>query len=184
MRVSFPSREPAASSKVHSQGQLPWDAVFVPFGVVGHCLCVPWVPFVLCYSITERVKRYMAQSRHWINVGVSCFSHSALDRGPLLGSLAELWGSGALLLRAPHLYGGSGSRLRSGAPPHPALPAGRGSEAPLPRVFNCGFQYPEFGLGILREGGLSDLHSTLRSDLSADSVPCLAFRYGALRDTL
>lgn len=99
--------------------------------------------------------------------------------GPLLDSPAEVQALGCLLLGVSHLYGGSASRLQSGASPHPALPAGRGSEAPLPRVLHCGFQYPKFGLRILREGGLSDLYSTLRSDLSADPVPCLAFRYGA-----
>lgn len=76
---------------------------------------------------------------------------------------------------------GSGSRLQPGATPRPALPAGCGPEAALPRVFDCGFQHPESGLRVLREGGLPDLHSTLRSDLPADAVPRLAFGYGAFR---
>lgn len=123
---------------------------------------------------------YTAQSRYLINVAVTpLWSLCALDRALWHSFLAEVKGFGSLLLGASHLLGGSGSRLQFGAPPYPALPAGRGPEAPLPCVFHCGFQHPKFGLRILREGGLSDLYSPFRSHLSADPVPCLAFRYGA-----
>lgn len=71
---------------------------------------------------------------------------------------------------------GSGCRLPSGAAGHPALPAGGGTEAPLPRVLNRRFQHAESGPGVLREGGLSHLHSTVRGDLPADRVPRLALR--------
>lgn len=71
---------------------------------------------------------------------------------------------------------GSGCRLPPGATGRPALSAGGGTEAPFPRVLHRRFQHPESGPGVLREGGLSHLHSTVRGDLPADRVPRLAFR--------
>lgn len=174
----------AAASKVQTQHQLPWDSVLVPFREnSSSSLCSPISvhPFIIKLRKVCEVTTMVHSLEQALCSPFPCHFVSLCHGGPLFDSLAEVQGGGHLLSGAPHAHGGSGSRLWAGAPPCPALPAGRGTEAPLPRVFDCGFQHPKPGLRILREGGLFDLYPALRSDLPADPVPRLAFRYGAFR---
>lgn len=173
----------AAASKVQTQHQLPWDAALVPFGENSSSpLCSPssMPPFILKLRKVREVATMVRSPEQALCSPFPCHFMSLCHGGPFFDTLAEVQGRGCPLSGAPPPHGGSGCRLRAGAPPRPALPAGRGTKAALPRVFDCGFQHPKPGLRILREGGLSDLYPALRSGLPADPVPRLAFRYGGV----